>query len=506
MHLFHLIVVFAGASISQAGSIGSNKKHHIVFNHLDGTKDDCHEVKQKFEDKERNYASKIRLMEEKLQASTVKEECTSSSKLDIQILMDSSGSINTGDFVKMKNQIADSLISQFDIGESKTRIALTQFGNSDETDTVLTLQSSYDKVKIQRSVKNAKYRNYLTYIAHALTETLKTFQRYQREEKDVVRVCFVFTDGKANDKKLVAAASKKWADNKVIIFALGIGKNVDQDGLELIAGDSSRAFRAANFQQIGETTKSMLKQVCKTIEEIKPKCDRTEEEYQELKTKCDQMKIDFEIRVKEFQQKEAQFKNETRIFHQKETKYKREIQELKNEVQALEHNITNLLSNSSEHEVSILSKYIFVHDRRSWNASQAYCQRVGGNLAVITTVEEQKNLMRIIKEKYSWDQAFWVGAKKGEYKVGEWKWLTGETMSLESPFIWAQENGVYQDGCLVLHPLGFARKDVKHGGFRGQGCCDDKHAFICETTIVDPICINEKYWNWALKWKNNYGM
>ena len=75
----------------------------------------------------------------------------------------------------------------------------------------------------------------------------------------------MFTDGKANDRKLVAAASKKWADNKVIIFALGIGKNVDQDGLELIAGDSSRAFRAANFQQIGETTKSMLKQVCKTI-------------------------------------------------------------------------------------------------------------------------------------------------------------------------------------------------------------------------------------------------
>ena len=68
--------------------------------------------------------------------------------------------------------------------------------------------------------------------------------------------------------------------------------------------------------------------------------------------------------------------------------------------------------------MSILSKYIFVHDRRSWNASQAYCQLKGGNLAVITTVEEQKNLMRIIKEKYSWDQAFWVGAKKGEYEVG----------------------------------------------------------------------------------------
>ena len=52
--------------------------------------------------------------------------------------------------------------------------------------------SSYDKVKIQRSVKNAKYRNYLTYTAHALTETLKTFQRYQREEKDVVRVRHAF--------------------------------------------------------------------------------------------------------------------------------------------------------------------------------------------------------------------------------------------------------------------------------------------------------------------------
>jgi len=308
----------------------------------------------------------------------------------------------------------------------------------------------------------------------------------------------------------VAAASKEWADNKVIIYALGIGDKVHQNGLELIAGNRSRAFQAANFQKLGETTKSMLKQACKTIVESKPspKPSIAEKEYQELKTKCDQMKIDFEIREKEFQQKEAQFKNKTRIFHQKETEYKREIQELRNEVKALEHNITNLLSNSSGHEVSILSKYVFVHGRRSWNASQAYCRRMGGNLAVITTVEEQKNLMRIMKDKYSWDQAFWVGAQKGEYEVGEWKWVTGETISLRSPFIWAQQNGVYQDGCLVLHPLGFARKDIKHGGFHGQGCCDDKHPFICETTILDPICINvnEKYWDWAWNWKNNYGM
>ena len=73
---------------------------------------------------------------------------------------------------------------------------------------------------------------------------------------------------------------------------------------------------------------------------------------------------------------------------------------------------------ASEHTVGILSQYTFVHSRRSWNASQAYCQRMGGNLAVITTLEEERNLMRIIKEKYSWDQAFWIGAKKGEYEVG----------------------------------------------------------------------------------------
>ena len=79
---------------------------------------------------------------------------------------------------------------------------------------------------------------------------------------------------------------------------------------------------------------------------------------------------------------------------------------------------TPLLRFAPEHTVGILSKYTFVHSRRSWNASQAYCQRMGGNLAVITTLEEERNLMRIIKEKYSWDQTFWIGAKKGEYEVG----------------------------------------------------------------------------------------
>jgi len=474
--------------------------------HLSLMDENCTLIKQAFARKELNYTNQIVRLESEI--DTLKksrggiEECMRSAKLDLQLILDGSGSVKEPNFKIMLQAISSSLISKLNIGEDKVRVAVMRYGAT--IDNLLLLTDVYDKAILQSRIERIEYFKGGTPTARAMNEALAAFKGAERHGDDVARACLVFTDGEASDPSLVPAASQEWADNDTPVFAVGIKSGISEASLIAITGltNNSRVLQVDDFDQLAGITTKLLKEVCITIE--KKKCKVRIEEYEKLKAECDKMKIDFQIKEKEFKKKEEYFENQTRIYIQKEQEYKREIQELQDEVDGLEQNITNLLSNGSEHTVGILSKYTFVHSRRSWNASQAYCQRMGGNLAVITTLEEERNLMRIIKEKYSWDQAFWIGAKKGEYEVGDWTWLTGETVSLEDPFVWAQENGVYQDGCLVLHPKGFMRKDVKHGGFRGQGCCDDKHAFICETTTVDPICINEKYWDWALWWRRQY--
>jgi len=471
-NLISFVVILSVGLSQMLGSATLDKSNHQralslggkhTKQHLSQMDANCTQIKQAFARKELNYTNQIQRLESEI--ANLKNsmgglrECVRSAKLDLQLIVDGSGSVTSGNFGTMLQQIADSLIPQLNIGVNNTRVAFTQF--SDTVREEFSLTYSYDIATLQSKIKGVKYLNQGTLTGKALKETLKRFKQQQRHGDDVAGACIVLADGDASDETRLEGATQAWADNNIPVFAIGIGHGINPKGLLKITGNEpSRVLQVDDFSDIKDIMESLLVIVCKAIEETK--CKAREKQYQ------------------------------------------REIQELNDKVNGLEQNITNLLSNGSEHTVGILSKYTFVHSRRSWNASQAYCQWMGGNLAVITTLEEERNLMRIIKEKYSWDQAFWIGAKKGEYEVGEWTWLTGETMSLETPFVWAQENGVYQDGCLVLHPKGFMRKDVKHGGFRGQGCCDDKHAFICETTTVDPICINEKYWDWALEWRRNY--
>ena len=44
------------------------------------------------------------------------------------------------------------------------------------------------------------------------------------------QVCIVFTDGQAYDYKLVPGASRSWAQKGAKVYAVGIGKGIDQKG------------------------------------------------------------------------------------------------------------------------------------------------------------------------------------------------------------------------------------------------------------------------------------
>ncbi|MBQ7638654.1 MAG: hypothetical protein IJS90_07120 [Clostridia bacterium] len=59
----------------------------------------------------------------------------------------------------------------------------------------------------------------------------------------------------------------------------------------------------------------------------------------------------------------------------------------------------------------------------SWQDAKAYCERLGGYLVTITSLEEQMAVMRLIKGGTK--NQYWIGATDEE-EEGVWKWITGE--------------------------------------------------------------------------------
>jgi hypothetical protein len=83
-----------------------------------------------------------------LQAGAGQKTCTVSPKLDLQIIVDSSGSVREDNFHTMMEKISKSFISQFEIGKDKTRVALFKFSMPRVMRNEFSLNKFSDKKKI----------------------------------------------------------------------------------------------------------------------------------------------------------------------------------------------------------------------------------------------------------------------------------------------------------------------------------------------------------------------
>jgi len=195
--------------------------------------------------------------------------CKTSSKMDLQILVDSSLSVQQKNFETMMNGIAGDIIGQLDIGQDKTRVALLKFSHKmNKVFDLGNLKSKSDLVKI---TANTKFLPGSTMTAKAMNQAFNSFVHQQRHDKNLRKVCLVFTDGEAVDKDQVPAASKRWNDDGVMVFAIGIGPEISKEGLIQISGSSERALAIKSFAELGEKMKGLLKNVCTKIDISWPK-------------------------------------------------------------------------------------------------------------------------------------------------------------------------------------------------------------------------------------------
>ena len=62
----------------------------------------------------------------------------------------------------------------------------------------------------------------------------------------------------------------------------------------------------------------------------------------------------------------------------------------------------------------------------AWNEAKAYCESLGGYLAVITTAEENAHVESLIMKGEK--SNYWLGAAD-EAVEGDWRWINGEEWS-----------------------------------------------------------------------------
>jgi len=198
------------------------------------------------------------------------QTCTRSSKLDLQLIIDSSSSIGKEDFQLMLTEIADDLISHFDIGKDKTRVALFKFSSfHKKRKTVMTreipLNGYVDAESLNAAIKAIKYEPGHTFTAEAMKRALAHYETNMRDDDETAKVCIVFTDGEASDVKNVPKEAKAWAGIGATVFAVGITKKITKKGLEDIAGSRDRIMSLTNFEDLGTKAKSLLAKVCTAV-------------------------------------------------------------------------------------------------------------------------------------------------------------------------------------------------------------------------------------------------
>jgi len=223
------------------------------------------------------------------------QKCTRSSKIDLQLIVDSSTSIGEKDFHKMMAAIADGLISQFDIAEDKTRVALFKYSSKNIMVHEIPFDSYGDADSLKAAIKATKFERGVTFTAQAMTEALAHYKTGMRDDGKTAKVCLVFTDGdptSQSEKDKVPAASEDWARIGTTVFAVGIGSTISEKGLNDIAGSGDRIMRVTDFEAIKGEAESLLDKVCAAVQPQTSGCReyfvlRTKQSWSEAKSACE---------------------------------------------------------------------------------------------------------------------------------------------------------------------------------------------------------------------------
>ncbi|KAK3745599.1 hypothetical protein QZH41_005840 [Actinostola sp. cb2023] len=194
-----------------------------------------------------------------------------STPVDIAFIVDSSGSITSADYTKIKQFIAQ-MASKFHISPTGSRIAVILY--SDDADTEIDFGSYSHYLAFRDAALRLPHHKGLTRIDRALQLAYKDlFGPSGSSRRGVQKVAVVLTDGKqttAFDAVALDKASKPLWESDVDVIAIGIGAAVDRKELRLMTKRDQDVFLTKNVNdllvQLGDFSLSACNPVKKTTD------------------------------------------------------------------------------------------------------------------------------------------------------------------------------------------------------------------------------------------------
>ena len=171
-------------------------------------------------------------------------------------MFDSSGSVGERNFEREK-QFAVDVVNTFTIGPSDTRIANIAF--SGFANISFSFDTHQNKTAVTDALRQVEYfdvrippHGVSTYTADALTRLRNevfTVQGGARERGfGIPRVAVIITDGRSNiNQSLTIPSAQDLHDDNVIVFAVGIGNNLNIDELDAIGSDPKFVILLSSF-------------------------------------------------------------------------------------------------------------------------------------------------------------------------------------------------------------------------------------------------------------------
>lgn len=189
------------------------------------------------------------------------EQC--SPNVDVAFLVDSSGSISSKNYQKVKTFVA-TLAANFNISPRGSRAAVVLY--STQASTVIKFTDFTSSATFASAVQRLEHQRGFTRIDLALQRAYyDLFNRRATSRYDVPKLAFVLTDGEqtpAPGAISLERAARFLKDEGVRLIAIGIGDNVKTDELKAIASSDKDVITADTFDGLSAQVKPLTKAAC----------------------------------------------------------------------------------------------------------------------------------------------------------------------------------------------------------------------------------------------------
>uniref|UniRef100_A0A8C4VVR7 Matrilin 2 n=1 Tax=Gopherus evgoodei TaxID=1825980 RepID=A0A8C4VVR7_9SAUR len=193
--------------------------------------------------------------------------------IDLVFVIDGSKSLGEDNFEVVK-EFVSGILASLEISPKAARVGLLQY--SSEVRTEFTLRQFSTAKDMKKAVSQMKYMGKGSMTGLALKQM---FERSFTEAEgarpfsaEVPRVSIVFTDGRAQDE--VSEWASKAKQNGITIYAVGIGKAIEEELLEIASEPPDKhLFYAEDFSTMGEISEKLKKRICEALEESDPHQD-----------------------------------------------------------------------------------------------------------------------------------------------------------------------------------------------------------------------------------------